>query len=393
MQVLEEAPTLIRRWQSHLARALGLTLVLTVSTSAWSWDPFGRKRGDPPPSREQAAAMSEFQAKHQGELARIEAGLAEALAGGKAILLVPLYGMRPGGLLGDRETGLNKPYSLDVLFRREGGQGTASEQFNPITRDAPTAIVYHRDGPTLYTVRVVEPGTWHVTGTRINVRGGEMPKVGLKREVRESGFGTVQFAIRDFPQDVKEQRWAPPTFRPRDITADVCHTVHVRSGTCVAWGTHVIARVNEITSAGGWYDVTRTIQRPGIEVTVAPSRPLASVNASAGEVLVLDGLFFRPPGVQFLDECRQVGGQSMACELNSIEYQVWPANQAGFAEAVSKSELSFYLENLRSTQSLKLLPGAAKVFAQAQYRPFALTGKPGWRDAQWGQNMYIEAGK
>ncbi len=326
-------------------------------------------------------------------MAALNSGLAQSLANGKAILLLPLYGETVLSMGEDRETGLSKPYSTAVTLMREGTGSPERDSINPSARTVPAIWVNEGGRTVIYAVAVVEPGTWNAVSMRLNVRDGQMPETALKREVRESGFGKVHFAVRDMPEQVTDQRWAPPRFQTRNITADVCLTVHVQSGQCVNWGSQVVDQISEAVTSGHWYDVTRTIQRPGLQVSVHPSRPFAGVTVAAGEVVMLDGLYFKPPGVQFLDECAQVGGQTMACELNGFEYQVWPTNEAQFRQGVSALYGGAHVDVYEGAVHFATIPGAVAVFGQARYRPFTLSGKPGWRDEEWGQNMYVEAGK
>jgi len=382
MQKFRRCSTQFTSRNAPLTKALILLLAFAASVN----DASGRSqnRGDAALSPPDAAVQAAFQAKTTAEAAILEPGLAEALSEGKAVLLFPLYGTSSVDLLGDRETGLGEPYSLDVSFVGNDGAGVKLGEFNLASKDDPTIIVYQADEPIIYSVRVVEPGTWTASGMRIDIRAGQMPDARLKRQVNAGGFGKVKFTIRDFPEQIKEAKWAAPTFRARDITQDVCLIVHVVTGACVSWGEEVVDRVSEVVSSGGWYDVMRTVQRPGIEVAIQPAEALASVTVEAGEVLLLDGLYFKPPGIQFVDECIQVGGQSMSCELNSIEYQVWPSDATSFIEAMNTQMYNVFFETLRMSMHIKRFPAAADVFSKAQYRAYSLAGASGWRDEAWG---------
>lgn len=361
-------------------------LSLGLAFQALGW---GRK----PPVDESQRIQAEIESRMAAEKQLLATRAAKAVADGKAVMLVPLYGTRlrddmPASL----ETGLDQPFSLDVMFYRAGSQGGPGHQFNLARRDSQLISAYHGKNERVYALQIVEPGDWVVTGFRINLRDAPPPEVTVKREPRDSGFGKVYFGIQEFPKQVTEQRWKPPTFKTRDISADVCLTVRMPHGQCVQWGSVVVDRVREVASTGGWYDVVRTIQRPGLVVTAAPAQPVASVSVAAGEVVLLDGLFFKPPGLQFVNECAQVNGNTVACELNSVDYQVWPTDPALFVRDLGPVGAKTYVEAIKFG-GLSADPALIAVLRKAVHRPYALRGKAGWSDPQWGQNWYIEAGK
>ena len=125
----------------------------------------------------------------------------------------------------------------------------------------------------VFEVHLIPPGTYLLNGAenyRLNTRVAKLKPLGTTDEVSKD-IGATRLADVDYRFYSWKKVWVPPGVLTDQHSQQVCISVHVASGNCVAWGTqnYETSRPTE----GYWDDRIVPEDIPAVRIRRSSPRP------------------------------------------------------------------------------------------------------------------------
>lgn len=140
----------------------------------------------------------------------------------------------------------------------------------------------------VFEVHLIPPGTYLLNGAenyRLNTRVAKLKPLGTTDEVSKD-IGATRLADVDYRFYSWKKVWVPPGVLTDQHSQQVCISVHVASGNCVAWGTqnYETSRPTE----GYWDDriVPEDIPAVRIQAVIAKAHAPLAFTAREGQILL-----------------------------------------------------------------------------------------------------------
>ncbi|MCF7221661.1 hypothetical protein [Marilutibacter chinensis] len=304
--------------------------------------------------------------------------LKNELAMGKSVVLSPIFSdaARSGGYRG--KDGLN------VLWENPSQEGGS---YSLTWLGATQVRVNGRD----YLVSVERPGRYSLKAVRYVARNASLDGMELAQEpVRSRGIGVVYLSNGTYAAHEWTQEWKDEiSWNEYRLQTYCTPTV---GGHCIS--SSAMEAQKRVARPAGYQPTVKEVDRPAVNASISLDRDFASFELRAGEVVLVDGVFARPPNVWFDDaSCEAGAGDDVKCDLSGFAMQRIAASiddlRAGLTEDMlgpnrRKRELNMSAPNY-SVPS----PRLAEVLSAASYREVSFAAVPGEIDDEWGQQYYL----
>ncbi|ALA87301.1 hypothetical protein ACTJJM_12190 [Stenotrophomonas sp. 22692] len=269
----------------------------------------------------------------------------------------------PGFHLGNRSTDL-PGFSTRVSFQHKDipSQGYV-QLFNTNELETGPQRTVLMD---VFEVHLIPPGTYLLNGAenyRLNTRVAKLKPLGTTDEVSKD-IGATRLADVDYRFYSWKKVWVPPGVLTDQHSQQVCISVHVASGNCVAWGTqnYETSRPTE----GYWDDriVPEDIPAVRIQAVIAKAHAPLAFTAREGQILLSPFIVAADGDIDFnANDCAPVD-KLTGCALRrfTVHYQPAPLDAARKHIAITSRGLNGkqrkVLERMEAMQLQVLGPSA-----------------------------------
>ncbi|ROM29019.1 hypothetical protein BK645_08585 [Pseudomonas protegens] len=284
---------------------------------------------------------------------------------GMSVVLVPA--LMPNKSVTDLSS-----YSHRVIFsnKDQPGQGyMQSFANNDLEKIKETVFLWD-----FLEVHIVPPGTYLMSGGIDYRIDSSLAQVGAaKGQPTSSARGSVDMSAVLYRQFVKEQYWRDASYADTTHTQNVCSTVHVASGQCVAWQEQQYNTRRQV-SEGGWTEGTkiRDVQSVKLKAQIPDAYAPLAFSIQPGQILLSDRFHLKTPAVSYDKKtCKAIDSQNIKCALRDIQVYVRPA-PVELVKKFSDKELA----NVNDT--------GRRVLARIEPMKTRLQGDTGMEDLVWG---------
>jgi len=228
-------------------------------------------------------------------------------------------------------------------------------------------------GRRLYQIYVVTPGHYELMGASYDLPRATRP---LKSATapKTHGVGVATLSDAMFREVESSVEWQGPRYSTQTVTDNYC-TAALVDGSCVSWGQDSHQVVNQ-ESAGGYENVHRNTQAPGLSVHERFDKPFASFDVKPGEVILVDGFYPEAPSALYKDsDCKRSDVDKMDCQLHGASLVRIFASMDNFRSATDPAKYGF----TQMSAALQAL----------QYREPQIHGTEVARQSIWGQPYQV----
>ncbi|KAF0806508.1 hypothetical protein A6D6_01506 [Alcanivorax xiamenensis] len=329
--------------------------------------------------------------KERSEMDALARQLETAIAAGKSVVISPALsddayyqGYRGGD-------------GLDVLWEDPGQDG---KTFSFTWHEASVAQnmgppIFIRVAGQDYLVSAQEPGQYRLKASRFKAKDANLN--GLKitgKPVEPRGLGAVYLSAGTYVSREWVQEWQD------EIALEGRSRFKIRcaptvGGHCLPH--HVIETQKTVLRPAGYQPTANYVDKSAVNAIVVLDHDFASFELGPGEVVLIDGLFARPPNISFDDsDCvASPTNKGVECELRSVTMQRLTSSienfQAGLAEEVLTPERRQRPFLVASRNYRVPSPDLAALLSFATYRTIHVTATPGDRVEDWGQTYFLSA--
>ncbi|WP_236712101.1 hypothetical protein [Pseudomonas sp. EpS/L25] len=225
-------------------------------------------------------------------------------------------------------------------------------------------------GRTLYKIYLINPGQYSISGLTYDLPRTPAFATPGDRGSRPSALGYATFEPKSFREYDRGQKWEDATYRTETVEQKVCTQVRVVNGECTYVDTQSYD-VKRQTSAAGWRESITQRDVEGRTVTVHLSKEFATFDATAGEVVLIDGFFADPPSINYdTESCKQTQQHQMRCELEQVKMVKILGEVDQVLHAQDPADYGY--------------PKMAKILKQLAYRPLKVQARKVSGQSAWG---------
>lgn len=225
-------------------------------------------------------------------------------------------------------------------------------------------------------LHIVQPGTYRLTSAesyRINATLATLPKPAATASETDGVQGRVRLEPVTYRQLYLNKEWSPPGSTNERHTRQVCTSVQVVSGNCMAYAEQEYWTQKHLS--GFWQEVTRERDVPAVRVQAGipmEAAPLA-FTIKPGQILLSDRFMVVEDGVDYAgpDKCQDINANTRDCLLRRFTVHVKP----GPINAVRT-----YI----SVKSSRLTAAQKKLMARLEPMPVQVLGRTGTPDPLLG---------
>lgn len=306
--------------------------------------------------------------------------LKTALAAGKSVVISPIFTKDA------YHQGFRGEDGLDVLWENPNQAGGS---YSLTWLRATQIRVDGRD----YLVSVEEPGRYSLKVVNYQARDANLD--GMKRAdkpVASRGLGVTYLSSGSYKGHEWTQEWQDEISwndRPRLKT----YCTPTMGGHCIPH--NVMESRKRVMREAGYHTTVKEVAKPAVDVATVLDRDFAAFDLSAGEVVMIDGVFAKPPNNWFVDDAcveSSVAG-ILQCELRGFTMQRLRPSMDAFRQGLSEPALSpnRRARQLNLTSRNYSVPSEtlAKLLSSATYQQVHFSAKPGEVDEAWGQTYYL----
>lgn len=326
----------------------------------------------------------------------VDKTLSDAIANGMSIVIVPTINMAEKYKgLGSNEilVKAEKEFTADRTFTlnwaREGSSDIAlrtgnirylfgSLDMKSKNDGAPDSFYQIVEGPILYQVYVVVPGTYDLVGQSAEIHETSAPQAEWNRTYRGSTIGTLSLKEGKSPKYYRAVEWQNATIDTKERRGTFCTSVFVVSGNCAYWEKKSWQE-SYVSRPAGYYNALKSEPVDSVIVEHRLTRPFASFSVATGEAILIDGLFAEYPNSNFpVGDCSRTQPDSVLCPLTGYTLAKLYGAEEGFRKIDYSGEL---------------VPKFEKIAAKVVYRPLKMYATEGGQNSRWGPSYTMVAGE